>query len=204
MSTTTKRMGKAGHAAWLPILIKPLILALSGALVAVLTWAAWPTSIEHRDIESAYAYDVSDLRVLNGQADNIVFATVEEVVDSDGDAVTTSFAVQVTDVVKGDLTGRQVVQQLGFSETAGKTHTVSEDPDQPLLKPGTQVLLTLGREPDGRNTVMGGPRSVVVLNDQIDRAALRAERVRAAKLAIPVTDPAGSVVYPIEEAAIHD
>lgn len=199
MSTTTKRMGKAGHAAWLP-----MILALSGALVAVLTWAAWPTSIEHRDIESAYAYDVSDLRVLNGQADNIVFATVEEVVDSDGDAVTTSFAVQVTDVVKGDLTGRQVVQQLGFSETAGKTHTVSEDPDQPLLKPGTQVLLTLGREPDGRNTVMGGPRSVVVLNDQIDRAALRAERVRAAKLAIPVTDPAGSVVYPIEEAAIHD
>ena len=47
-------------------------------------------------------------------------------------------------MIKGDLSGRQVVKQLGFVEETLKKRTIIEDPDQPLLRPGTEALLTLG------------------------------------------------------------
>jgi hypothetical protein len=125
------------------------------------------------------------------------------VVSVDEKMGSTSFDVLITDTIKGDLAGRQVVEQLGFTETNGKTHTTVEDPDQPLLRPGSEVLLTLGREPDGRNIVMGGPRSVVVLGDKTNRAALRAERVTAARNAKPVRDATGRPVLPVKQRPVH-
>ncbi len=65
------------------------------------------------------------------------------------------------------------------------------------------VLLTLGQEPDGRNIVMGGPRSVVVLDEKIDRKALRAERAKAARNAQPVRDGGGRAVLPVKKRPVH-
>jgi hypothetical protein len=83
------------------------------------------------------------------------------------------------------------------------THATVEDPDQPLPQPGSEVLLTLGREPDGRNIVMAGTRSVVVLGDNTNRAALRAERVTAAQNAKPVRDATGRPVLPVKQRPVH-
>ena len=183
---------------WLVMVLAVLALAVPAA-----TYWAWPTTVERREMHTSYAFNVNDLRILSGQADNIVFARVVGVADVDEELGTTSFTVEITDVIKGDLRGRQVVQQLGFSETNGKTHTTVEDPDQPLLRPGSEVLLTLGREPDGRNIIIGGPRSVVVLGAGTDRAALRMERVAAARNAQPVRDATGRVVMPVKQRPVH-
>ena len=179
-----------------------LVAALALALTSTVYWA-WPTTTEHRETHGSYAFDVNGLAILNGQADNIVFSRVVGVASVDEKMGTTSFDVLITDTIKGDLAGRQVVEQLGFTETNGKTHTTVEDPDQPLLRPGSEVLLTLGREPDGRNIVMGGPRSVVVLDDKTNRAALRAERVTAAQNAKPVRDATGRPVLPVKQRPVH-
>ena len=179
-----------------------LVAALALALTSTVYWA-WPTTTEYREMHGSYAFDVNDLSILNGQADNIVFSRVIGVVSVDEKMGTTSFDVLITDTIKGDLAGRQVVEQLGFTETEGKTHTTVQDPDQPLLRPGSEVLLTLGREPEGRNIVMGGPRSVVVLSDKINRAALRAERVAAARNAKPVRDATGRPVLPVKQRPVH-
>lgn len=178
-----------------------ILSAITLVLAAAVYWA-WPTTMQYRTIESSYAYDVTDLRILSGQADAIVIARVLDVTKTDEEAGTTSFGVDVTDSIKGTLTGRQIVQQLGFVETTGKTHTTVEDEDQPLLKVGSNVLLTLGQEPDGRLIVMGGPRSVVVL-DATERSAVRAERAAAARNAEPVRDGTGRVVLPVKQRPVR-
>ena len=180
-----------------------LVAALALAVTSAVYWA-WPTTTEYRELHDSYAFDVTDLSVLNGQADNIVFGRIIGAVSVDEEMGTTSFEVRVTDAIKGNLAGRQVVEQLGFTETEGKTHTTVQDPEQPLLRPGSEVLLTLGQEPDGRNIVMAGPRSVVVLGDQTNRRALRAERVAAARNAKPVRDATGRPVLPVKKGTVHD
>jgi hypothetical protein len=174
------------------------VLALAGVV-----YLAWPTTMQHREMHSSYAYDVSNLRLLSGQADAIIFARVVEIVAVNEKAGTTAFAVEVTDAIKGDLSGRLTVEQLGFIETSGKTHVTVEDPDQPLLRPASDVLLTLGQEPDGRYVVIGGPRSVVVLGESNQRSAVRAERAAAARNAQPVRDGSGRVVLPVKQRPVH-
>ena len=178
-------------------IVAVIVLALSAAVY----WA-WPTTMEHRSIESSYAYDVTNLKLLSGQADAIVIANVVGVSRTSEEAGTTSFTIDVTDSIKGTLSGRQTVDQLGFVEKTGKTHTTVEDPDQPLLKVGSTALLTLGQEPDGRLIVIGGPRSVVVLGDN-QRSAVRVERATAARNAEPVRDQAGRVVLPVKDRPIR-
>lgn len=179
------------------VVIGVVALALSAAV-----YSAWPTTMEHRSIESSYAYDVTNLKLLSGQADAIVIANVVGVSETDEEAGTTSFTIDVTDSIKGNLGGRQTVEQLGFVETTGKTHTTVEDPDQPLLQVGSTALLTLGQEPDSRLIVIGGPRSVVVLDDN-QRNAVRVERATAARNAEPVRDQAGRVVLPVKDKPIR-
>ena len=184
---------------------KPLTAALAVvcvALGAVVYWL-WPTTTEYRPMHASYAYDVTNLRLLNGQADEIVLAEVADVAAVDEEAGTTSFMVTVTDTIKGTVSGTQCVEQLGFVETTGKKHVTVEDPDQPLLRPGTDVLLTLGREPDGRLIAIGGPRSVVVLDDADERLRIRSERADAARNAEPVRDASGRIVLPVRPGPVR-
>lgn len=173
-------------------------------LLAVIGYVVWPTTTDVVPIESSYAYDVSSLRLLSGQATDIVYARVLDVVETDAQTGVTHFRVDVTDVIKGDLSGTVVVEQFGYRDQSGKRHVIAEDPDQPLLRVGSDVLLTLGQETDGRLVVIGGPRSVVELTPDLDKAALRAERVRAARGAEPVRDAEGQIMLPVREGPIND
>ena len=107
-------------------------------------------------------------------------------------------------MIKGDLSDRQVVKQLGFVEETLKKRTIIEDLDQPLLRPGTEALLTLGFSYDGTHTVVAGPKSVVTLRaDRTARAALREARAPAARQARPVRDGSGTVVLPVKNRPIR-
>lgn len=181
-------------------------LAAAGAVVllAVVGYVAWPTTTEVIPIESSYAYDVSNLRLLSGQASDVVYARVLDVAETDTEMGLTRFRVDITDVIKGNLSGIVVVEQLGYRDLSGKRQVIAEDPEQPLLRVGSEVLLTLGQEPDGRLVVIGGPRSVVEMTPGLDKAALRDERVRAARGAEPVRNAQGQVVLPVRERPIRD
>lgn len=80
-------------------------LCVAVALLGVACAWLWPTQIVRQPIESSYAYDVTDLRLLSGQADNIVIANILGVVGVDEEAGTTSYEIGVVNAIKGDLTG---------------------------------------------------------------------------------------------------
>ena len=52
-------------------------------------------------MHASYAYDVEDLSLLSGQSDDVVFARVVSPVAVDERLGATSFAVEVTDAIKG-------------------------------------------------------------------------------------------------------
>ena len=65
-------------------------------VMGAIGFAVWPTTVVHRPMQSSYAFAVTDLRLLSGQADNIVIGRILAVDDVDQELGTTSYWIDVT------------------------------------------------------------------------------------------------------------
>lgn len=113
------------------------------------------------EIETSFAFDVTNLRYLMGYADNVFVGEVQSVVGKQD--AHTQYEVQVQDSLKGQLEGDVVVSQLGTA-TDGETQVTE---DQPLLRVGqTYLLVTSWDANNNWQTLIAGPKASVPINDQ--------------------------------------
>ena len=104
MTVETRQAEAASEQARRPW-VKRVVAGGVALILAVAGYLAWPTTVVHQPMHSSYGFDVTNLRILSGQADNIVIAKVLGVSDVDEAAGATFFSIEVTDAIKGDLTG---------------------------------------------------------------------------------------------------
>ncbi len=147
--------------------------ALAGAVIAIVAAVVLVISVKDEPegktytIETSYMFDPTNLSYLAGYADAIVLGTVDEVVETLRGQSRTLYSFQVQQSLKDGVSGRIVVNQLGYVD-GGDRHVPG---DQPLLQPGHTYLLAITSAGSNQYTVIAGPESVVDLNS-VDRAAL--------------------------------
>ena len=138
-----------------------------------------------RTIETSYAFDLTNLRELTGYADNVFVGRV--VARAGSTQLRTQSVVEVVETLEGDLSGRVVVDQLGY-ETAREIHVAE---GQSLLRPGATYLIVSNDAIDGSGwqTLMGGPASLVRV-DASNRAGVeRTYRRALARATWPASVP---------------
>ncbi len=118
-------------------------------------------------IQSSYAFDATNPYYIAGYADNVVIATVVDVVETQEGQSQTLYAVQVEQSLKGGARGQVVVGQLGYVDGSDR-HILD---DQPMLQEGHTCLPAITIENSQEHTVLAGPEAVVDLNS-IDRDSL--------------------------------
>ncbi|MDQ3716732.1 MAG: hypothetical protein M3381_12075 [Actinomycetota bacterium] len=118
-------------------------------------------------IQSGYAFDATNPYYIAGYADDVVIATVVDVVETQEGQSQTLYAVQVEQSLKGEARGQVVVGQSGYADGSDR-HILD---DQPMLQEGHTYLLAITIENSQEHTVLAGPEAVVDLNS-IDRDSL--------------------------------
>jgi hypothetical protein len=106
-------------------------------------------------ITAIQAFDVTDDRKLVGFADNVFVGRVAEKVGTEGSVESTTavmastrFSVEVLENVKGNLQGVVTVEQDGgYDPTQGCVMLMEDDP---LLKPGQEILFLTRRDERSR------------------------------------------------------
>lgn len=126
-----------------------------------------PSDTAGAALHAGYAFDVTNERYVAGYADNVFVGRVEAVAAADRDGTRTLYDVTVLDALKGSLGVRVQVSQLGYLDEDGVPHVIE---DQPLLEPGSTYVLAPSDEPDGEQTLIGGPVASVEVDDPRARA----------------------------------
>ncbi|MDQ3715604.1 MAG: hypothetical protein M3381_06185 [Actinomycetota bacterium] len=102
-------------------------------------------------IQSGYAFDVTNPNYIAGYADDVVIATVVDVVETQEGQHQTLYAVQVDQSLKGNARGQVVVGQMGYVD--GNDRHILDD--QPMLHEGHTYLLAITIENSEEHTVLG-------------------------------------------------
>jgi len=103
--------------------------------------------------------DVTKPNYVAGYADDVVIATVVDVVETQEGQQQTFYAVQVEQSLKGEARGQVVVGQLGYLDGSDR-HILD---DQPMLQEGHTYLLAITSENSDQHTVIAGPEAVIDL-----------------------------------------
>ena len=153
-----------------------VILIAVGAVYAAVSGSA--SGSDRHVIPSSYIFDVSDPRLVAGYADNVFVGRVERRVDVESDAQRTLYAVKVLERLKGTVSGEVTVSQLGYVD--GEDVYVLED--QPLLVVGrTYLVATTDGQPDGNQTLIGGPAASIRITSDAQRRDVVASYRQAVK-----------------------
>lgn len=144
--------------------VRPAILVVLALLLGVLAGLLYTSaSREPAGIQSSYDFDVTDLPQLLGYADAAYVAQVTSRLHIDEDRATSTYSVDIVDVLMGDVSETAHVTQLGIEDVAEL-----RDENQHLLRPGGRFLIVVSVEEDGGHTVVAGPRSVERLTGQLN------------------------------------
>lgn len=152
-----------------PVARPAIAVVLALVLGTFAGFAYTSASKEPARIQSSYDFDVTDLPQLLGYADAAYVAQVRGRAHTDEDRATSTYSVDIVDVLMGDVPETAQVTQLGIEGVAEL-----RDESQHLLRPGGRFLIVVSIEEDGSHTVVAGPRSVERLTGSLD-ADLRQE-----------------------------
>ena len=164
-----------------------LLFALAGLIGAV--FFIYQTNDHNTEPEivygnAIYAYDVSNDKVLVGAATDVFIGKVIEQVGTSPDPnLRTHFSVEIIETIKGNATGKVIVNQMGGYETIdGKQCLLLMEGDE-LLQPGETYLFTTRGNNDRGYTFTPGYGDIPIKNQTIyQREKSRFEKAYAEEI----------------------
>lgn len=128
------------------------------ALVAVSTLVSTNSYAQTQRVSVDELTEASSL-IIQGEATNI-----RSYWQADRRFILTEITVQVTDALKGDASGTQVITIPG-----GRIgDTAYEVSDMPVFAQGEEVLLFISQDPSGRQLVVGGSQGKLTIETEVE------------------------------------